>query len=427
MTIGVVGMGIAGLRTAMLLESQGHTVKLFEARDRIGGRLQTWTDSTDGTVYEAGGEWIDSDHRRVLALLREFELGTIASRDWPRRLEFRGDVRYDDNLWPEALEDDLRLEAAAIDLCRNLRNPPWLNSREIESDHRPLHEFVRLHSKSDVGRWYLTNRLRSDEGDDLEKIGLLGWLAGYTHYLDRTENAMSAFRFEGGVRQLLERMRDSLRGEIVYGAKLRKVENLSNGVMLRFEGFDEPVDRAVLTLPPLPLEQVVFEPALDVKKRCAIEACEMSPIVKISWQFDHPWWLDRGWSGSMHCDGPLQQTWDATLGDTPILTAYICGIEAQRWVELNEPVRAGLYVLSKMFPEAEERYVRGWFHNWVSDPFARGGFSHLAPGYVLDHMASIAPSEGRVHFAGEHTALWTGFIEGALESAERVSAEIASL
>ena len=37
MTIGIVGMGIAGLRTAMLLEQAGYTVKLFEARDRLGG------------------------------------------------------------------------------------------------------------------------------------------------------------------------------------------------------------------------------------------------------------------------------------------------------------------------------------------------------------------------------------------------------
>ena len=62
MTVGVVGMGIAGLRAAMLLEASGIDVKLFEVRDRIGGRLRTWTDGTDGTVYEAGGEWIDSDH-----------------------------------------------------------------------------------------------------------------------------------------------------------------------------------------------------------------------------------------------------------------------------------------------------------------------------------------------------------------------------
>ncbi|MFO0370474.1 MAG: FAD-dependent oxidoreductase [Armatimonadota bacterium] len=33
---------------------------------------------------------------------------------------------------------------------------------------------------------------------------------------------------------------------------------------------------------------------------------------------------------------------------------------------------------------------------------------------------------GRIHFAGEATAAWFGFIEGALESAERVAKELTS-
>jgi len=32
--------------------------------------------------------------------------------------------------------------------------------------------------------------------------------------------------------------------------------------------------------------------------------------------------------------------------------------------------------------------------------------------------------EGRVHFAGEHTSAWMGWMEGALESAERVAREV---
>ena len=35
-----------------------------------------------------------------------------------------------------------------------------------------------------------------------------------------------------------------------------------------------------------------------------------------------------------------------------------------------------------------------------------------------------SPSEGRIHFAGEHTSAWTGWMQGALESARRVVREI---
>jgi monoamine oxidase len=168
----------------------------------------------------------------------------------------------------------------------------------------------------------------------------------------------------------------------------------------------------------------VFEPALSVAKRCAIEGCGISRAIKIVWQFDEPWWREQEWGGSMLCDGPLQQTWDGGIGDAPVLTSYVCGEEAARWSQLGDPVAAGLYELSQIFPTARGHFVRGWFHNWLADPFSRGAFSHLAPGYVLEHMSHIAPAEARVFFAGEHTSLWIGFLEGAIESAERVVREL---
>jgi monoamine oxidase len=36
----------------------------------------------------------------------------------------------------------------------------------------------------------------------------------------------------------------------------------------------------------------------------------------------------------------------------------------------------------------------------------------------------MARPEGRVHFAGEHLSPWTGWMEGALFSGERVAEEI---
>lgn len=32
-------------------------------------------------------------------------------------------------------------------------------------------------------------------------------------------------------------------------------------------------------------------------------------------------------------------------------------------------------------------------------------------------------AEGRIHFAGEHTSLYSGWMQGALESAQRAAAE----
>lgn len=423
MRVGIVGLGAAGLRTAMLLEKAGVHVTLFEARRRLGGRIHTVVH--DEIAYDAGGEWLDADHHRALNLLQELGIEPDPTASWPGKVIYQGEECWDDTLWTDSLEDDLRVEAAAKELCRDLQLPPWRNTHRRELESRTLGDFLRENTSSSRGLWWVWANFRSDEGEDPDKISLLGWLCGYMHYLDRDAGAMSAFRVPGGMSVMIDAMAKTLDARPHLGAVLRRVRQDSEGVCLQFDSHEVEFDRVVLTLPPPALELVVFEPALTGPKRCAIEACEMGSAIKISLQFDSPWWREEGWTGSMLCDSPLQQIWDGTRGTAPILSAYICGAEATKhWTAQDNPVKAAIEELSRLVPKAKSHFVRGWIHDWNEDQYCRGPFSHLAPGYALNFMEHIAPPDGCIHFAGEHTALWTGFIEGALESAERVTEEV---
>ena len=53
-------------------------------------------------------------------------------------------------------------------------------------------------------------------------------------------------------------------------------------------------------------------------------------------------------------------------------------------------------------------------------------FTFPAPGQVTTVGPLIAKGLGRLHFAGEHTSTWTGWMEGALESGERAAREVLS-
>ena len=424
MKVGVIGLGVAGLRTAMLLEKAGFDVLLFEARTRIGGRVHT-VDEGGGVVYEAGGEWIDADHARTLNLLRDFGMEAIEPKPWPKKLLHKGSTSTEAHIWNEALEDDLRVEAAARELCRDLRMPPWKNCNKQALDARTLADFLNEHTQTERGLWYVTAKYRSDEGEDPDRIGLLGWLVGYMNYLERDGDVMSAYRAPMGFSRLCEKILASLRSSPTLGQPLRRVTQDPLGVSLAFDRMNARVDRVVMTLPPPALERVIFEPALPVEKRCAIEACEMGRTVKLMWEFDKAWWESDEWGGSMMCDGPLQQTWVEGC-EAPVLCAYVGGERAMEWTRMGDPVNAGVYELSKLHLEAAKHFKRGWAHLWPLDPYAGGGFSHLAPGYVLEHMEHISTTTSRIHFAGEHTSTWNGFIEGALESSERVVQEILS-
>ena len=422
MKVAIVGLGAAGLRAAMLLEAAGHQVSLFEARKRLGGRIQTV--KLDEVIYDAGGEWLDADHHLALNLMQELGLEPDRTSGWPKKVIFDSQQCWEDTLWSEALEDEIRVDGTARDMCRDLDKIPWRNDHHREWDSRTLGDFLRENTSSKRGLWWVWANYRSDEGDDPDRISLLGWLCGYLHYLDRESHSMSAYRVPGGMGAMIDGMADKIKAKPHLGSVLMRVRQDSESVCLQFDTHEVEADIAILTIPPPALEKVVFEPALSGPKRCAIEACRMSRAIKIVWEFDVLWWKEEGWNGSLLCNGPLQQLWDATRGSAPLLAAYACGEEAEYWLSQPEPAEAAREELEKMFPAAKGHCKRGWTHDWINDPLSGGAFSHLGPGYVLDFMEHVGSVEGRVHFAGEHTGGRTGFIEGSLESAERVAAEI---
>jgi Flavin containing amine oxidoreductase len=76
--IGIVGAGIAGLNAALTLQDAGLPCSIYEASNRIGGRMHsdtmTWV---DGMVSEWCGEFIDREHETIWGLIERFGLKPI--------------------------------------------------------------------------------------------------------------------------------------------------------------------------------------------------------------------------------------------------------------------------------------------------------------------------------------------------------------
>ena len=76
--IAIVGAGIAGLNTALTLHDAGLSYTLYEASDRIGGRMHSDTTTwQDGLVTEWCGEFIDGNHETLHGLIKRFGLETV--------------------------------------------------------------------------------------------------------------------------------------------------------------------------------------------------------------------------------------------------------------------------------------------------------------------------------------------------------------
>ena len=69
----VVGAGLAGLCAARELARGGASVRLMEARDRVGGRVFSHQLAT-GSIVELGAQWIGPGQEHMAALVKEFAL-----------------------------------------------------------------------------------------------------------------------------------------------------------------------------------------------------------------------------------------------------------------------------------------------------------------------------------------------------------------
>ena len=161
----------------------------------------------------------------------------------------------------------------------------------------------------------------------------------------------------------------------------------------------------------------------------------MGRTIKVMAFYERPTWRDRGLSGEAVCtSGPISCVFDASplAGRPGCLLGFVVGRDAESWAEapLEERRARALAVFEELLGVPASTAIDVVEHDWADEPWTGGcPVAHLPVGALTaigeaEPGAAVAPA-GRVHWAGTESAShWQGYLEGALEAADRAAAEV---
>jgi monoamine oxidase len=429
----VVGAGLAGLSAAWELERRGWQTVVLEARQRIGGRCHTLRGFAGGQVAEAGGEYIDTTHRQMRRFATRFGL----------RLD---DVRHSESRYEDAAYVGGRLETFGQFAGSETRGEierfyeqAWRLARPLDPadpaaagaayDRRTVADFIDGLGIEGRPREVLDREIRDDYAIEPEKLSLLFFLIETKVTWNTPDSGVEAFRVHGGNDQIAAGFARRLEQPPHLGARVTRVRSTASWVSVSAGGEEFHGDQVILAAALPGLRGVRFEPALPAALAGAIRELQYGPIVKTPLQYGRRFWHRHGWSGETFTDLPVSTTWEATdrqPGRRGILMTYSSGDAGLAAAAAPEGERIGATAaeLNRIYPGSAALLGRTASIPWPNSPLNGGAYSAFAPGQVSDFWTALRRPHDRIHLAGEHTATFCGYMEGALESGLRAARRI---
>jgi monoamine oxidase len=240
------------------------------------------------------------------------------------------------------------------------------------------------------------------------------------------------YKIRGGMDQVPRAMARSLGEAVQYNAAVTRLDLGRRGVEVRY--LDHRTlktalfARVIVTLPFSELRRIEVHPRWPKGNASAIMDLPYAPAVRFLLQVKSRFWEGLELSGSARTDHPAE-TWDCTYDvprDRGILGATASGAISDRVAYMSPPaaVQAGVDLVTDVFSGMRAEFEKGTAIRWAQEPWSRGAFAVFRPGQMASMMPAIARPEDGLHFAGEHTSPWMGWMEGALESGERAAREV---
>jgi monoamine oxidase len=265
-------------------------------------------------------------------------------------------------------------------------------------------------------------------GEGAEKNSALQYLVAYlaTFFLGQ-----GFYAFPGGNDLLPAAMAARLRDRIYYGTPVAKISYGPMGVKAVFSRggayHTSEAQHLILAVPFTHLRHMEVSPAFPPEEESLISELEYAAVARVYLQVRNRFWEREKVSGSAYTDLPIMEVAEQPIHrpdshtSRGILEAVVQGAEAHRVAGMDpgERIEFAIEHMEKVHPGLRE-YVEGG----TSKFWGHGAWTQFKPKQLTGWLPRTARPEGPVHFAGEHTSLLAGTMEGALESGQRAAQEV---
>ena len=436
--VAIVGAGIAGLTAAWRLRQAGVRVRVYEAQNRIGGRMLSLRNHfADGQVIELGGELIDTGHTHIRRLAGELGLVLDDLLD--------GDGDHDTWFFDGRAIGEAEIVRAFVPVAAAIERDLAAagDGEHDETDQNPrFRELVEL----SIAQWFDRNGVRgwlrklldvaytTEMGLEIDQQSALNFLT-FIGTEDRDAfrvfgDSDERFHVRGGNDLIPQALAAKLAEAIEPGHVLEALRGDADGYVLSFRKGEASREvragQVVLALPFTLLRKVRIDVALPERKRRAIEQLAYGTNAKLMIGFEQRTWRTQGANGASMSDLAYQTTWDTSrkqAGSAGVLTNFTGGRHGLALGQgtPKQQAEAAVRDLERVFPgiaAARGNATEARMH-WPSNPWVQGSYACLRPGDWSVLGGAVREAVGGVHFAGEHCSVEAqGFMEGGCESGE---------
>lgn len=416
----IIGAGFAGLSAAFYLYKKNIDFVILEARNRISGRVFSYTiDPSENLVIELGAEWVGNSHKRLQDLCNEFGL-ELKNNQFESHLIYQGQY-FKNGQWDYSGDWNMKFKSLLEGYTR-------MNDDDKKKlDHIDWWRYLVNNGCS--GR-DLDLRELLDSTDFGETIRQVSAFAALAEYAESSEKNEMDLKIKGGNSSVANSIADKIgRDKILLSHKVsRVVQDKKKGVkVICSDGKEFAGDKIICTVPGFSAMQINWEPVLPTNQWQALNELQYARINKNPLLFTERFWKEENFD--MITDQSPHYFYHATKNQNSkkgVLISYTIGDKAAVVANQSEEWRTNMIqqTLQPHFGDVKSMLEKQTNYFWGNDEFSRGAYAIYGKGQWFTLRPILQQSHMHTHFAGEHLADWQGFMEGAINTGEEAASRI---